>query len=943
LNGRAERGKTIAAKPKLVLTLWLTGGLAMAIQFRVLGGVEAEYDGCPINIGYTQLRAVLAALLVEPNRLVPVDQLVDRIWGTGQLPRNPRAGIQHSIALLRAAVAPIAGTAITWRAPGYQLTADPATIDLYEFYRLVDTARADADIALLTQALDLWRGEPFTGMDTPWFIAHRSVLVQKHQAAQQDLLQLRLERGEHAVVLGDLVDLVQRHPLDERLVGQYMLALYRSGRSADALAQYHQLRARLADELGTDPGQPLQQLHQRMLTADPTLAPSAVEIATARRPVPHQLPALPGRLVGRATELAHLDGPVDAVTMSAIVGTGGIGKSWLALHWAHQNLDRFLDGELHVDLRGFDPVDPPMSPATAVRGFLDALGVAPAAIPADRDAQVGLYRSLVAGKRMLIVLDNARDTDQVTPLLPGSPSCTVLITSRHQLGGLVATHRAQILNLDVLSEPEARQLLALRLGEDRIAAEPEAVTDLLSYCAGLPLALGILTARAAHHPTFPLAVLAGELRDVSARLDGFNAGELRVNLCAVLACSVRALSSPAATLFGLLGIAPGPDIGLPAVAALAALSQTRARATLRELEHASLVAQPVPGRYRMHDLIRLHATDTSHQHNTDDALRRVLDFYLHTARTADHLLDPHRQPLPIDPPAPDVHPLPLSGVPEAMAWFDTEHPVLLAAQRTAASHAWHATVCQLAWALHDFHQWRGHLHGELAAWRVALNAAARLPDPTARIQAHQYLGRAHAALGRHDQGITHLYQALALAEQHDDADQQAHTHRILAWAWERHDDDRQAIAHAVRAQDLFSSLDQPVWRAAALNLVGWSTARLGQYESARTHCQTALTLFHDHRDPAGEAVALDSLGYIAHHTGDHRQAIGNYQRALTLLHTLGNTYCSANTLDALGHPHLALGEHEQARAVWQKALQLYRQQGRDQDAGRLQRQLGKLG
>ncbi len=820
----------------------------MAIQFRVLGGVEAEYDGSPVDIGYTQLRAVLAALLVEPNRLVPVDQLVDRIWGTGQLPRNPRAGIQHSIALLRAAVAPIAGTTITWRAPGYQLTADPATIDLYEFYRLVDTARADADVGLLTQALDLWRGEPFTGMDTPWFIAHRSVLVQKHQAAQHDLLQLRLERGEHALVLGDLVDLVQRHPLDERLAGQYLLALYRSGRSADALAQYHQLRARLADELGTDPGSQLQQLHQRILTADPTLAPATAEITTARRPLPHQLPALPGRLVGRTVELAQLDRPAGAVVISAIVGTGGIGKSWLALHWAHQNLDRFSDGELHVNLRGFDPVDPPMSPATAVRGFLDALGVAPAAIPAEVDAQVGLYRSLVAGKRMLIVLDNARDTDQVTPLLPGSPSCTVLITSRHQLGGLLATHRAQILNLDVLSEPEARQLLAPHLGADRIAAEPEAVTDLLSYCAGLPLALGILTARAAHHPTFALSVLAGELRDVSARLDGFNAGDLRVNLCAVLSCSVRALSSSAATLFGLLGIAPGPDISLPAVAALAALSEGQARATLRELEHACMVAQPVPGRYRMHDLIRLYATDTSRQDNTDDvlaaALRRVIDFYLHTAHTADRLLDPHRQPGPIDPPAAGVRPQPLSGAPAAMAWFDTEHAILLAAQYTAACRAWHATVCQLAWTLHNFHQWRGHLHGELAAWRAALHAAARLPDPTVRIQAHQYLGRAHAALGCHDKGITHLYQALALAENHDDTNQRAHTHRILAWAWERHEDDRQALAHALRAQDLFQSLDQPVWRAAALNLVGWSTARLGQYEIARTHCQTALTLFH---------------------------------------------------------------------------------------------------
>jgi DNA-binding SARP family transcriptional activator/tetratricopeptide (TPR) repeat protein len=919
----------------------------MAVQFRLLGDITVEHHGHPVDIGYAQLRAVLAALLVDANRLVPVDQLVDAVWGTGKLPRNPRAGIQHSVTLLRTVLKPMVGVTIVWRTPGYQLTADPATIDLHEFHRLSNTARAEADIGLFTQALQLWRGEPFTGLDTPWFAAQRSVLTQQHHAAQHNLLDLRLAHGDHTAVLSDLIALTQQQPLDERLAGQLMLALYRSGRPADALTHYHHLRTQLAEELGTDPTPPLQQLHHRILTTDPTLTAPTPEPTPPT--VPRQLPAPPHQFTGRGTELAILDkqtGTAGAVVISAIGGTGGIGKTWLALHWAHQHLDRFPDGQLHVNLCGFDPVDRPLAPAAALYGLLSALGVAPGTIPADLDSRTGLYRSLVADKRLLIMLDNAHDTDQVTPLLPGSPTCTVLVTSRHHLGGLIATQGAGILDLDVLPEPDARDLLASRLGHDRTTAEPQAVTDLIAYCAGLPLALGIVAARAALHPTFPLAVLADELRDATTRLDGLDTGELRGNLRAVLSWSTQALGPQATNLFGLLGFAPGPDISLPAAASLAGLPPARTRAVLRELEHASLLVQHVPGRYRMHDLIRLYATDAGHHHTDDQrdaALRRVLDFYIHTADLAERVLAPQRLPIQLDTPAVGACPLALPDAPEAvLAWLEAEHGNLLAAQRLAADHGWHRAVWQIAWALDTFHYWQGHRHIQVATWQAALDAAIHLPDVAARTTAYRRLGHAYADLGDHRIAIEHLYRSLALADQHDDPLEQARAHRMLTVVWGLQGNANNALAHANRNLRLSRALNQPRRQADAYNVLGWSSARLGRYAAGYAHCQAALTLYREHPDPDGQADTLDSLGYIAHQTGRDHDALGYYQQAVAMFRACGNTYQLANSLNNLGQVLAGLGERQQARSVWDEAVRLFQQRGRRDDAERVRRRLATL-
>ncbi|WP_158853696.1 ATP-binding protein, partial [Saccharothrix deserti] len=764
-----------------------------------------------------------------------------------------------------------------------------------------------------------------------------------------DLTDALLGLGHGEDLVADLTIRTVEWPLDERVAGQYMLAVYRAGRAADAMAHYRKVRERLVDELGTDPGAALQDLHRQILAADPALA--AAPGGTAAEPVvvARQLPAAPPHFIGRDPEfvaLTALDdpGPGRTVVITAIAGAGGIGKTWFALHWAHRHLDRFPDGQLFVDLRGFSPDGEPMDPAVAVRGFLDALGVEPGRLPVDPHAQAALFRGLVADRRMLILVDNAADTAQVTPLLPGGKSCTVLVTSRNRLSGLVIRHGARQLALDVLSDVEARALLTARLGAARIAAEAAAVDEIIGLCGGFPLALSIIAGRAHTHRRIPLAEFVIELRDLG--LGALVDDDPAASLPTVLSWSHRSLRPEQQTAFGLLGIAPGPDIGLPAAANTIGLSQAQAGQVLDALAAASLLTRDTGGRYRMHDLIRRYAGITADQHLIEEsrqaALRRVLDFYLHTAHTADRLLHPHALQIQLDPPTPGTRPHPLSDIPSALDWLTAEHANLLAAQRTAAAHHWHEPVWQLARVLSTFHARRGRRHDDLSVWQAALEATADLPDPAVRILVRRLLGRAHGELGQYGKATRHLNLALAMAERHGERTQQAIAHYQLGRLWALQGDDQRALECTARSLELDRAIGNPVWEADSLNTMGWYTARLGDYDTARAHCQAALALHRRHRNPEGEANTLDSLGWIEHGTGRHHHAVHHYRQALDLFRALGNTDLAADTLDNLGHPYAALGQHQQAHEAWQEALELYKAQHRTQDAQRVQRQLGAL-
>ncbi|CCH34243.1 BTAD domain-containing putative transcriptional regulator [Actinosynnema sp. NPDC047251] len=935
------------------------------VEIRLLGEVAVVVAGRLVDLGPARQRCVWAALAVDVNHVVPVRRLVERVWGE-DAPDRVRATLLSYVSRLRQALADADGVALVRRSGGYLLAVDQSAVDLCRFRELWAHARAAEDagaVALLSEALELWRGEPLTGVAGQWAEDERERLRRERPAAEHDLVDARQRTGRDDGLVPLLAARVVEHPLDERVAAQYLLALHRAGRSADALGHYRLFRARLVEELGTDPGGRLQQLHQRILDADSTLtvttpttpttpttqstSTTPIDGVTAVVAVPRQLPAAPPHFTGRNPELATITSLVDGtsggrtVVISAIAGTGGVGKTWLALTWANQWAERFPGGQLFVDLHGFSPTEQPLTPDAALYGFLTALGTSPERIPVELDTRAALYRSLVADRRMLIVLDNAATSDQVEPLLPGGQASTVLITSRRTLHRLVTRHGAHGLGLDVLTDTEAHALLAHRLGPRRLTDEPAAASDLLAFCQGFPLALGILTARAHTDPDLPLANLAAELRDHG--IDALDDADPTTSLPAVLSWSLRGLTPDQRTVFALLGVAPGPDIGLPAAANLAGLPERETRAALRALVDASLIDLGPDGRYAMHNLVRAYATAHAHTLPEDvrlAALRRVVDFYLHTADAAGHLTAPHTASIRPAPPAPDVRPHPLPDQVSAMAWLNTEHPHLLAAQQTAAAHHRHDTVWHIAQTLSALHMRRGHVHDDLAVWQAALDAAAHLADPAKQIRAHRRTGVALTRLGRPEEAVDHLHRALALAGRHHDTDQQAGGHLALAGVWDRLGDARQALEHAGRGLDLFRALDEPVQVANALNSVGWYAARLGDHDTARDHCQAALALHRRHQDHLGEAHTLDSLGYLAHQAGDHREAVRHYEQAVTLRRTLGDSYEVANTLDSAGHPYAALGDHERARAVWREALELYRVQGRHTDAERVRRQLG---
>ncbi|QFZ24404.1 tetratricopeptide repeat protein [Saccharothrix syringae] len=897
----------------------------------VLGTLEARQGDRELPVGHARRRSVLAALAVDAGRLLPADVLVDRVWGE-RPPVRARSTLRTYLTHLRRTLAPT-GLAILRRDGGYLLDTGPDTVDLHRFHRLLASARRQPDphtaLGQVEDALELWRGEPLAELDTPWAQAVRERLRRDRDAAEADRADWALACGRHHELLPELVARAEAEPLDERVAGRLVLALYRSGRQADALSHYHRVRRHLADELGTDPGPALQELHQRILTADPALSPADTEAPA----VPRQLPSVPRSFIGRTDQLAALDDRGTTV-ISAIGGAGGIGKTWLALTWAHRNIDRFPDGQLFVDLRGFSPDGPPMDPAVAVRGFLDALGVTPAHLPVDPHAQAARYRSLVADRRMLIVLDNAATADQVVPLLPGTASCTVLVTSRHRLPTLVARHGARALSLDVLTAAESRALL----GADRVTADERAADELIALCGGFPLALGILTARTGRE----LAELAAELRETG--LDALDDDDPTASLPAVLSWSLRHLTDEQRTAFALLGIAPGPDHGLAAAASLIGASVPQTRKVLRALEDASLVERRPNGRHGMHDLVRAYAITAARElpePTRQAALHRVFDFYLHTAHNAYRALAPTRDPVPLTPPTTGSAPLyPASTRAEAMRWFDAEHPTLLAVQRHALDQREHDHAWKLAVVLGKYLLRRGLLDDHLTTWEVGHAAAPHSDDPTGEVTTLRGLGLAHSHTGGYADALVHLRSSLLVAP---DEVQRTHTHYALAEAALRHHDVANGLVHARHAVRGYRHVGQPVRLAAALALLGELRGVAGDHRAAESRCTRALSVQRQHGDHTGQASTLSVLGTTAGSTGRHEAALDRYTEALALFRETDNTHQAADTLERLGHTHSALDQPHRARTAWRAALELYREQGRDTDADRVQRRLDDLG
>jgi tetratricopeptide (TPR) repeat protein/transcriptional regulator with XRE-family HTH domain len=667
-------------------------------------------------------------------------------------------------------------------------------------------------------------------------------------------------------------------------------------------------------------------LLESLLTADAQQADGAA---------PRQLPTTVADFTGRAAELQRLTQVLDAagasrpgmVVISAIGGMAGVGKTALALYWAHQMAGRFPDGQLYVNLRGFDPSGTPVTASEAIRGFLDALGVAPERVPASLEAQASLYRSLLADRRMLIVLDNASDERQVRLLLPAFAGTLVLVTSRSQLTGLAAADGARLLSLDVLSHGEATELLAARIGPARVAGEPGAVSEIASLSACLPLAVAIAAARAVTRPSLPLAALADELRDASGRLDALDAGDPAASVRAVFSWSVHHLSREAARMFRLLGIHPGSDISGPAAASLTGCDPAQARRDLGELARAHLITERAGGRYGLHDLLRAYAAEQVHDADSglerDAAIGRVLDHYLQTAACAALLLNPSHEPVVIATRSPDAAPEQPADHQQALAWFEEEHQVLLAAVTLAAQSGFDVHAWQLPWALVPFLQTRGHWQEWAATQRIALSAAVRLGDMAGQAVCSRLLAAAYSDLGNYGESARLFTASLTMYQRLGNPLGEAKVHHNLAVLAEGQGRYADVLGHTEKALRLYQALGDKASEAAALNNVGWTHGLLGDYEQARAFCRQALALCTEVGHHLLEGYVWDSLGYAEHHTGNLGEAAACYQRALSLHRETGDRFTEAGSLTHLGETCQAAGELVRAREAWQEALAIF--------------------
>ncbi|GIF23637.1 DNA-binding SARP family transcriptional activator [Actinoplanes tereljensis] len=854
------------------------------LEVRLLGPVELWAGQEQLPVGEPRQRAVLAALACEAGRVVTAETLIDRVWGE-TAPARARHALQSHLARVRGALRRGGGDPLIRRSGGYLLDLPADRVDLLRFRALADGA--DGDVDRLREAVRLWRGEPLAGLAGDWAASMRAVWDSERLLA----VVAWAEVEDPAALIGPLGAIAREQPLVEPIAVALMRALHAIGRTADALGQYDALRRRLAEELGADPAPATQAAHATILTSNQDAA------VGSREPVPAQLPADVTGFAGRVDALGYLD---KVPSLAVIGGSAGVGKTALAVHWAHRAADRFPDGQLYVDLRGFGPGGTAMDPGVAVRGFLGALGVPARRIPAESDAQSALLRSRLAGKRLVLVLDNARDSDQVRPLLPGAGACVAVVTSRNQLTGLVAADGAQPLRLDVLSHGEAQELLGRRLGPDRIAADPVAGDTLIGLCARLPLALTLAAAHAVMQPEIGLAALADSLAGWSAPVGDTPDTDVR----AVFSWSYEALTPAAARLFRQLGVHPGPDFSAAAAGALLGSADE-----LAELVRSSLLTEHAPGRFLFHDLMRAYAEGLAADPGAAD---RLLDHYLGTAFAAAMLLTPTRA-APIRPIEPGGEPL--ADQAAAMRWFAAERAVLLAlAARSGGDRPW-----QLAWTLDTFLYRQGPWHDLVTVWQAALGTVR---DEQARAYAYARLARAWTLLDRAAEADRDYRLALELYDRAGDLDGQSGVHHEMAILCERQGRIPDALAHAERALEI-----SDYGNANTLNTVGFYRAQLGDFAGALECCERALALYEQSGDADNRAAVWDSLGFIRHGLGEYDAAVDCYETALGLYREIGDLYWVADTLVHLGDTHRACGREALATAVWREALAIYEDLG----------------
>ncbi|MCG8915742.1 tetratricopeptide repeat protein [Actinokineospora sp. PR83] len=894
------------------------------MRVQVLGAVRAWSGTDEVNIGSPGRRALLTLLALADGRPLGMDGLIGALWGE----RSPRSAVnvvhthvKHLRRVLEPARQPGSPARVLVRCgDGYALRLPDEALDLAQFRRLAASGAAlcragehRAATARLTSALELWAGPPGGGLAA---LAGNPAVT----AAVREWLSAVLAHGEAALAAGEpavAVPLLSRAtaeaPLDESLHALLIRAHHATGDRSAAAAAFHRVRKGLAAELGLDPGPELTAAYSEVLAGRPAAAARVVAV------VPKQLPPACGSFVLRDEVLAELDAVVAdgdrGVPVAVVDGTAGVGKTTVVVHWAHGVADRFPDGQLFVDLRGFGP-GAPLDPADVLAGFTEVLGV-PAGASSDLAARTGLFRSLLAGKRVLVVLDNARDADQVRPLLPGTAGCAAVVTSRSRLPGLLVGG-ARAVAVDLLAPAEAREMLAGRLGSTRVAAEPEATERVIAACAGLPLALAVAAARAT---TTPLGDVVADL-DEAGSLDALATGEPHSDIRVAFETSHRAVAEPAAGLLDLLGLHPLPELPLAAATALAGTPTTATRRCLRTLADARLVDDRGHGRFRLHDLLHDYARERAAElpaRAAAAALDRLLDHYLHSTRAAARTFSPYTDTREVPAPAPGSEPLDFTDRAAATAWFAVEQEALVALVGTAEAAGRDRHVCELAVAQRFWLDRRGRWECMRALGEVALAAADRLGDPWLRGRCHRELVTAHMRLARWADGEHHLAAALRLLD--EAADPVAYGQTLVNGAQMRRKQGRveEALHDARTGLGLLVEAGHN-GQALALSLVGSLLSQTGAHVEALAAHERALHLQRQLGYRFGEADTLLAMGTVRHTTGDNEGARACHRRAVELFSEAGDRFCVADSLLRLGDDEHALGHTADARANWEQSL-----------------------
>jgi DNA-binding SARP family transcriptional activator/tetratricopeptide (TPR) repeat protein len=927
------------------------------LRVGVLGPVTASHDGQDLRVGQPRQQAVLGILAMGANRVISRGELIDGVWGQDP-PPSAEGGIYTYVAGLRRVIEPGRsvrgpGQVLVSSGGGYVLHLMPGQPDAVALEQYVARARQlrqggdlTDSLAALDAGLGLWRGTAFAGVPGPFAETERTRLAELRVATDEERADVLLALGRHEEIVPDLTALVAAHPLRERMRGQLMIALYRVGRQAEALGVFGEGRRLLAEELGIDPGTELSRIHRQVLSMDAALdsgrgespAPGPRAERAQHRPgghqtgipVPAQLPLDSHGFSGRREELRVLHevlpppGPVAAATapsvgIAVISGTAGVGKTALAIRFGRAVAGSFRGGQLFVNLRGLDPAMPPMESGEALRFFLDSFGVPPYRIPENTLARAALYRSLVDGRKMLIVLDNASSEAQVRPLLPGSPGCLVLVTSRSQMTGLVAAEGAVPISLDVLDRDEASEMLARRLGRARTAAEPRAVGEIIDSCARLPLALSIAAGLAVGPPRRRLDELAAELRDATSRLDALAAADAVTDARTVLSWSYNQLSVPSARMFRQLGLHPGPDISLPAATSLAGTPRPAAAAALRELASTHMVAERMPARFTFHDLLRAYAVEQAERYDSAqqrrEALHRVLDHYLRAAMAASMRFSPHRVPLRLGEPQPGVQPAEFSAKDQAIAWFDAEAAVLFTLVGHAYAHGFDAHAWQISWAVAAFCARRGRLQESVASQRTALAAAERLGDRLGQAHARYELAHAQWLLEDYDAAEQNVRKALEEFRALGDRAGEAEALNGLSMTLEKRGRPAEALALALDGLRVLRAAGHRWAQGTLENTAGWMFAHLGQYAEALTHCRRALALHRESGNRGGAADALRGLGFVHRHLGHYLVSAEHYQQAAAVYREIGDALGEGQAMAGLGDMHADEGNLTAARAA----------------------------